>query len=87
MADCIAVINAGSSSIKFAIYETTVENRLVFKGQIEGIGVDPHLRIAGPDGAALNDRKFPRDRFDHDAAMRAIIAASRALLDGSEVVS
>lgn len=86
MADCIAVINAGSSSIKFAIYEATPENKLVFKGQIEGIGVDPHLRIVGPAGATLDDRKFSNDGFDHDAAMREIIMVSRALLIGSEVV-
>ncbi len=86
MADCIAVINAGSSSIKFATYETTPESRLVFKGQVEGVGVDPHLKIVGPDGAALNDRRFPKDGFDHDAAMREIIMASHALLDGSEIV-
>jgi acetate kinase len=84
--DCIAVINAGSSSIKFAIYEATPENALVFKGQIEGIGVDPHLKIVDAHGAALDERKFPEDGFGHDAAMREIILASRALLDGSEVV-
>ncbi|MDI9847537.1 acetate/propionate family kinase [Rhodoblastus sp. 17X3] len=86
MADCIAVINAGSSSIKFAIYEATPENALVFKGLFEGIGVDPHLKIVDAQGVALDDRKFPRDGFNHDAAMREIIAVSRDLLDGSEVV-
>ncbi|WP_374545024.1 acetate/propionate family kinase [Rhodoblastus sp.] len=86
MADCIAVINAGSSSIKFAIYDASTEGGLAFKGQIEGIGVAPHLKIVGADGAALNDRRFPKDGFDHDVAMREIIAASRALLGGSEVV-
>jgi acetate kinase len=87
MADCIAVINAGSSSIKFAIYEATPENTLVFKGLFEGVGVDPHLKIVDAQGGALDDRKFPRDGFNHDAAMREIIAVSRVLLDGSEVVA
>jgi acetate kinase len=85
--DCIAVINAGSSSIKFAIYEATPENTVVFKGQIEGIGVDPHLKIVDAHGAALDECKFPKDGFGHDAAMREIILASRALLDGSEVAA
>ncbi len=86
MAECIAVINAGSSSIKFAIYEMTVESPLVFKGQIEGIGVDPHLKIVDAQGAALDERKFVKDGFGHDAAMREIIVTSRAQLNGSEVV-
>lgn len=86
MGDCIAVINAGSSSIKFAIYEATPENALVFKGQIEGIGVDPHLKIVDAHGAGLDERKFPKGGFGHDAAMREIILAGRVLLDGSEVV-
>ena len=86
MADCIAVINAGSSSIKFAIYEATPENPLVFKGQIEAIGVEPRLRIVDAGSATLAERKFPNDGFGHDAAMREIIATSRVLLDGSEVV-
>ena len=74
MADCIAVINAGSSSIKFAIYEATPEKTLVFNGQLEGIGVDPHLKIVDAHGAGLDERKFPKDGFDHDAAMREIIS-------------
>ena len=32
---CIAVLNAGSSSIKFALYETGRNGALLFRGQIE----------------------------------------------------
>src|SRR6516164_6942047 len=46
--DCIAVINAGSSSVKFALYAATGEADLLFRGQVEGLGVAPHLRIARP---------------------------------------
>jgi acetate kinase len=84
--DCIAVINAGSSSIKFAIYEAAPESALVFKGQVEGIGVAPRLKIVDARGASLDERNFPKDGFDHDAAMREIILGGRALLGGSEVV-
>jgi acetate kinase len=40
----IAVINAGSSSIKFAICQTSRNADILFRGQIEGIGVAPHLK-------------------------------------------
>lgn len=40
MTDCVLVINAGSSSIKFAGYRaaSAAEPELIAKGQIEGIG-------------------------------------------------
>jgi acetate kinase len=36
MADCIAVLNAGSSSIKFALYEDGATSPLPVRGQVEG---------------------------------------------------
>ena len=54
MSGCIAVINAGSSSVKFALYEASGEANVLFRGQVEGIGVAPHLRIAGLPMAGLS---------------------------------
>ena len=45
----IGVINAGSSSLKFSVYEG--EGRLI-SGQVEGVGVHPSASAVGPDGAA-----------------------------------
>ena len=39
MSGCIAVINAGSSSVKFALYEASGEANILFRGQVEDIGV------------------------------------------------
>ena len=39
----IAVINAGSSSIKFAIFNEDREHPLMFRGQVEKIGIAPTL--------------------------------------------
>jgi acetate kinase len=44
MSDCIAVINAGSSSVKFGIYAPG-EAVALYRGQVEGIGTAPRLRI------------------------------------------
>ena len=38
---CIAVLNAGSSSIKFAIYDAHDDGTELFHGQVEGIGTSP----------------------------------------------
>ena len=49
---CIGVVNAGSSSVKFAVYAG--EDALVH-GQIDGIGVHPKTRVSGPAGEKLPD--------------------------------
>ena len=42
---CIAVLNAGSSSIKFALYEAGTDGPLLFRGQVEQIGArSAHFR-------------------------------------------
>jgi acetate kinase len=46
----IGVLNAGSSSLKFSVYEG--ERRLL-TGQVDGIGVRPAVTAAGPDGQAI----------------------------------
>ena len=43
----IAVINAGSSSIKFAIFNDDAAQSLIFRGQVEKIGVAPTLLVEG----------------------------------------
>lgn len=52
MQGCISVVNSGSSSIKFSLFDNveTEDLRLVFGGQVEGIGVAPRFE-------ARNDRK------------------------------
>jgi acetate kinase len=46
----IGVLNAGSSSLKFSVYEG--ESRLL-TGQVDGIGVRPAVTATGPDGQAI----------------------------------
>ena len=86
MTSRIAVINAGSSSVKFAIYEATSEERCLFRGQIEGFGVAPRLTIANAKGGAVEDRVFSSEGVDHDAATRQILTAGAALMGGERVV-
>jgi acetate kinase len=59
MADTLLVINAGSSSIKFSVYEIAdVGLEGAFKGQIEGIGTRPRLRARDHSGVSLVDAQF-----------------------------
>lgn len=49
----LLTLNAGSSSLKFAIYETGADLPLRLAGQVSGLGGKPHLRVrAGGDELA-----------------------------------
>ena len=61
MSDTILVVNAGSSSIKFQLFSIGAGDQLQrrLKGQIEGIGVHPHLVAKGAQGGTLVDKIWP----------------------------
>lgn len=69
MIRAILVINAGSSSIKFALFETGTElaRRAVLRGQIDGIGSAPRLTAEDALGAVIADDKVPLTATDIDA--------------------
>jgi acetate kinase len=83
VSETIAVINAGSSSIKFALYED-VES-LLFRGQVEQIGVSPSLRVVDAGGETLIERNWPAAGFDHQVATREILETTVALKQGKPV--
>src|SRR4051794_9451831 len=60
MGETILVVNAGSSSIKFQLFERLAEDRLEleFKGQMEGIGTRPHLLAKDAAGKVLIENSY-----------------------------
>jgi acetate kinase len=58
--DTILVVNAGSSSVKFRVFEAQSSQplRQLISGQIDGIGVRPRLRATGAQGEDLIDRSY-----------------------------
>jgi len=82
----IAVINAGSSSIKFAVFnEGGRDQELMFRGQIENIGVAPKLHVEKPDGEKLVENEWGAKDLDHRLATKAILQVSIGLLGGEAV--
>jgi acetate kinase len=81
----VLVINAGSSSLKFQIFEIDGgELRRRVRGQMDGIGVRPRLKATEATGAVLVDRAFePAAVPDLPAA----IAETRSMLRGLPDVS
>jgi acetate kinase len=86
MRGCVAVINAGSSSIKFAIYDAGNQLSVMFRGQVEKIGLAPHLHILDADKQVVADRHWRADELDHRAATREILQTAVGLIDGMPVV-
>ena len=75
--DTILVVNAGSSSVKFQVFETDGKSALkrLIKGQMDGIGVRPRLRAAASDGAPLIDAAYAPERVGDAAAALALTGA------------
>ena len=65
MSGTVLVVNAGSSSIKFQLFERLPgdELELEFKGQMEGIGSRPHLVAKDAQGNVLVDDSFARTQI------------------------
>jgi acetate kinase len=86
MSDCLAVLNAGSSSIKFALYAASDES-LLFRGQIESIGMSPRLKVLDAVGATVAEQSWPSEGLDHRAATQEIVRIANQLLNGSKVMA
>jgi acetate kinase len=63
---CLGVLNAGSSSIKFAVYDRCEDLPLRLHGKIEAIGVEPRLTVSDRAGRVLAERRWPASELDHE---------------------
>jgi acetate kinase len=78
----IAVLNAGSSSIKFALFEG---EDLLFKGQIEQIGVAPRLTVKDDRGDLVAENEWGASEVDHASGTKIILETAIGLLGGKHV--
>jgi acetate kinase len=86
MAETILVVNAGSSSIKFQLFEIGKGDRLKrrFKGQIEGIRTHPRLIAKDPAGQVLVDETWPAEEVNSvPAALEKLIGFLRPQIGGA----
>lgn len=81
----IAVINAGSSSIKFAVFEATTKPVLLMRGQVEGIGSKPRAKLLDAEGNLLVEEHFEAKGFDHAAAARAVMRIGSERMEGRKI--
>lgn len=83
----IVVVNAGSSSIKFAVFDAVAEPALRLKGLIEGIGATPRARLSDAEGKTLAEDDLPPQGFDHAAATQTMMRIAAPWLDGSDIAA
>ena len=64
MAGAILTLNAGSSSLKLALFDVGASGALtlVAYGEVEGIGDAPHFVARAPDGAVICERRWPTEQ-------------------------
>lgn len=78
----IAVVNAGSSSLKFAVFDAADDGPVLrLRGLIEGIGATPRAALSDARGETLLKEDLPREGFDHAAATRTMIRVAGPWLD------
>jgi acetate kinase len=85
MSETILVLNSGSSSVKFQLFDVCARQRPErhMKGVIDGIGVHPRFRAAGVRGEALADTTWPAAEVDTlPAALDKLVAFLRDRMGG-----
>ncbi len=85
MTETILVVNAGSSSIKFQLFDVGAYDQLKrrLRGQIEGVGTRPRL-AANVEGEALVEETWPKAEVsDVPAALDKVITFLRKQIGGS----
>ena len=75
--DGLLVVNAGSSSVKFQVFSGGASGGPArkLKGQMDGIGARPRLRVSGANGKGIVDRELSAGEVpDVPAALHAAAA-------------
>ena len=74
MSQAVLAINAGSSSIKFALYQVQAGTlHPIARGQVEGIGTAPHFIAHDQTGAVAEQRKWPDPAAPHEELLGTLL--------------
>jgi len=87
MADAIAVLNAGSSSIKFSLFALRGEAlELELRGQVESLFTAPRFAARGADGRVLAEKSWGAGvELGHAGALDHLIGFLRERLGGARL--
>jgi acetate kinase len=77
MSDTILVLNAGSSSLKFAVFLAEAPAQALLAGQLEGLFTEPHF-VARAAGKVIGEKKWPAGtRLGHEGAIEHLFTWGR----------
>ena len=84
----IVVINAGSSSIKFSLFDVRGDTlELELHGQIEGIYTAPHFVARTAAGVVIAEQRWPAgSELGHHGALEQVRAFLRQQQDGRQLI-
>lgn len=86
-AQAIAVINAGSSSLKFSVF-TAQGCELLVHGHIENLFTAPHFVVSDAEGRTLHEHRWSDDAHrGHDAAVAYLLDQLPGYLAGRDLVA
>ncbi len=88
MHDVMLVLDSGSSSLKFAVYEMAAESAPLSRlahGQVEGLGTHPHFTTFDAEGNELDNSQLPSEDSanPHEQAMGTVLSWLQAHRDGT----
>ena len=89
MTDTVLALNAGSSSIKFALFAdcATGQPALLLKGQVEGVATLPQFTAQDAAGKKLAEQDWTTAGAGHHAVLPHLLAWIEAHLSGNRVAA
>jgi len=89
VAEGVLVLNAGSSSVKFALFEREDgELGLRVRGEIESIDDAPHFLARSPDGSVLAERRWtPAGHPGYDDLLRYLMTWAEGHFGAAELLA
>jgi acetate kinase len=87
MPDAVLALNAGSSSIKFGLFEIGGTPQRIARGEIEGIGTAPHFIARNAEGTIIGERRWPDASVDHEGLLGGLLEWVDAHLGGDTLVA
>ncbi len=89
MTQAVLTLNAGSSSIKFSLFEVQSVDELVLasKGEVEGIGSAPHFVARDSKGKILSERNWTRPDQDFGSLLEEVVAWTESHLGADTLIA
>jgi acetate kinase len=88
MSDAMVVLNAGSSSLKFAVFRSGDPPVLLIRGQVEGLSTKPHFVARDAAGTVVAEQQWPAgENLGHSRAIDVVFGWGQRVLGEHRIVA